>query len=93
MPTARSKNVVPLPVNVLYHANLRAKVLEEVNDSPKARVHRVEWSKIMDGQPVEINPSVGSGYKVMTVGKVDQLYNSQEILHGLQSTCEMLHRV
>ena len=69
MPPARGKKVAPLPVEVLYHANLRAPVLEEVNETPKARVHRVEWSKIMDGQPVEINPSVGSGYKVMTVGE------------------------
>lgn len=86
MPAARSKKVVPLPVDVLYHANLRATVLEEVNDTPKARVHRVEWSKIMDGQPVEINLSVGSGYKVMTVGEVDQSCILQEDLHGLHNT-------
>ena len=29
-------------------------------------VHRAEWTKIMNGDPVEINPSMGSGYKVDT---------------------------
>lgn len=67
MPAAKGKKVAPLPANVLYHANLRAPISEEVNDTPKARVHRVEWNKIMDGQPVEINPSLGSGYKIMAV--------------------------
>lgn len=67
MPAAKSKKAGPLPANVLYHANLRAAVSEEVNDTPKARVHRVEWNKIMNEDPVEINPSIGSGYKVMTV--------------------------
>lgn len=47
-----------------YNANLRADVMTEVNPNPKARVHSVEWRKVMQGDPVEINPSVGSGMKV-----------------------------
>ncbi|GAX73094.1 hypothetical protein CEUSTIGMA_g547.t1 [Chlamydomonas eustigma] len=50
-----------------YNKDLKAPVTMEVNPSPKARVHRVEWKKVMAGDPVEINPSVGSGYRVMTV--------------------------
>ena len=52
---------------VLYNTNLRADIVSEVNDKPKARVHSVEWRKVMNGDPVEINPSVGHGYKIMTV--------------------------
>ncbi|GMH40985.1 hypothetical protein BSKO_08895 [Bryopsis sp. KO-2023] len=51
----------------LYNANLSAPIEEDVNTSPKARVHRVEWRKVMEGDPVEINPSIGQGYRVMTV--------------------------
>ena len=52
---------------VLYNTNLRADVYSEVNEKPKARVHSVEWRKVMEGVPVEINPSVVCGYKIMTV--------------------------
>ena len=50
-----------------YNTDLRAPIEAEVNDKPKARVHAREWQKIMAGDPVEINPSVGYGYKIMTV--------------------------
>lgn len=50
-----------------YNTNLRAPIEECIGETPKARVHRVEWRKVMDGDPVEINPSVGQGYRVMTV--------------------------
>ena len=50
-----------------YNTNLRADMVTEVNEKPKARVHSVEWRKVMSGDPVEINPSVGHGYKIMTV--------------------------
>lgn len=50
-----------------YCQNLRADVEEDVNESPRALVHRAEWNKIMNGDPVEINPSMGSGYKVNTI--------------------------
>lgn len=47
-----------------YNTNLRADIKSSVGDDPKARVHSREWMKIMNGDPVEINPSVGFGYKV-----------------------------
>ena len=52
---------------VQYNTNLRAEIVSEIHENPKARVHRVEWRKIMEGEPVEINPTVGHGYKIMTV--------------------------
>jgi hypothetical protein len=51
----------------MYHESLRADVQTQVSDSPVAKVHRVEWQKVMSGEPVEINPSVGQGYRVMSV--------------------------
>ena len=50
-----------------YNKNLRAEIETDVNEKPRARVHSVEWRKIMMGEPVEINPSIGHGYKIMTV--------------------------
>ena len=50
-----------------YNTNLRAPIYTEVNPTPKARVHSREWQKIMNAEPVEINPSVGYGYKVCLV--------------------------
>ena len=50
-----------------YNTNLRAEIETDVNENPRARVHSVEWRKIMEGEPVEINPSIGHGYKIMTV--------------------------
>ncbi|KAI3434679.1 hypothetical protein D9Q98_002743 [Chlorella vulgaris] len=48
-------------------SNLRAPIVTKVADKPTVRVHSVEWRKIMAGEPVEINPSVGHGYRVMSV--------------------------
>lgn len=48
-------------------ANLRAPVESRVESKPMVKVHAVEWAKVMAGEPVEINPSVGHGYKVMSV--------------------------
>ena len=50
-----------------YADDLKTEVYTEVNADPKASVHATEWRKIMSGDPVEINPSVGSGLKIMTV--------------------------
>lgn len=50
-----------------YNTNLAAPISTEVNNCPKARVHSREWRKIQEGDPVEINPSIGYGYKVMSV--------------------------
>lgn len=47
-----------------YNTDLRADITTHVGGNPKARVHSVEWRKIQAGDPVEINPSVGFGYKV-----------------------------
>ncbi len=51
-----------------YNTDLRADITTHVGGNPKARVHSVEWRKIQAGDPVEINPSVGFGYKVATPG-------------------------
>jgi hypothetical protein len=45
-------------------SNLRADIQTSVDDKPMVKVHAVEWAKVMRGDPVEINPSVGHGYKV-----------------------------
>ena len=50
-----------------YADDLQTDIYTEVNADPKATVHSTEWRKIMRGDPVEINPSVGSGLKIMTV--------------------------
>ena len=50
-----------------YAEDLRAEIYTEVNADPKAFVHSREWAKIMRGDPVEINPSIGNGLKIMTV--------------------------
>lgn len=54
---------------VLYNKNLRADVETDVNERPRALVHSREWAKIMAGDPVEINPAVGFGYKIMSVAE------------------------
>ena len=50
-----------------YNTNLSAPISAAVNGAPKARVHSREWQKIQNGDPVEINPSIGYGYKIMSV--------------------------
>ena len=45
-----------------------------MNADPTAFVHSREWAKIMRGDPVEINPSIGNGLKIMTV---DELKRAQ----------------
>jgi hypothetical protein len=50
-------------------SNLRAEVVVATADAPQVRVHAREWAKIMAGEPVEINPSVGHGFRVMTVAE------------------------
>lgn len=78
MAPSNGKKPAKLPASVLYNANLKAPVYTEVNDSPKARVHQVEWRKIMTGDPVEINPSIGHGYKVMTVDEWSARWKSND---------------
>lgn len=49
-------------------ANLRAPVSTSISESgPSVKVHRAEWVKVLRGDPVEINPSTGHGFRVMTV--------------------------
>lgn len=47
-----------------YNTNLDADMKTVAGENPKARVHSREWVKVLNGDPVEINPSVGFGYKV-----------------------------
>ncbi|CAG9461483.1 unnamed protein product [Pedinophyceae sp. YPF-701] len=58
----------------------QAGIQTEVNDSPKAEVHRTEWKKVMEGLPVEINPSVGDGYKIMSVEEWSKLWKRNDDL-------------
>jgi hypothetical protein len=53
----------------LYADDLNGDVYTETNANPKAKVHATEWRKILNGDPVEINPSLGSGMKIMTVAE------------------------
>ena len=48
-------------------SNLRAEIETSVDSKPMVKVHSREWEKIMQGKPVEINPSIGHGYKIMSV--------------------------
>ena len=48
-------------------ANLRADIETSVDSKPMVKVHAKEWEKIMQGKPVEINPSIGHGFKIMSV--------------------------
>jgi len=50
-----------------YNTNLKVDIETHIGENPKALVHSREWKKIMIGDPVEINPSVGHGFKIMTV--------------------------
>ncbi len=50
-----------------YNADLRAPVSTATGAAPKARVHAVEWARLMDGLPLEINPSTGQGFRCMSV--------------------------
>lgn len=50
-----------------YNTNLRAPVNISIHSAPQAPVHGLEWERVMHGDPVQINPSDGQGYKVMTV--------------------------
>jgi len=49
-----------------YNEDLRAEVETTTQQAPRATVHASEWRKIMNGDPVEINPSIGEGQKIMT---------------------------
>jgi hypothetical protein len=56
----------PLPA---YNEALRGPVVEAVGDAPRAPVHGAEWRKVLAGEPVEINPSVGEGFRVMSAAE------------------------
>lgn len=59
----------------VYCKNLHSEINTIVSEYPTARVHRVEWAKIIAGDPVEINPSIGEGFKVNLFQKVwDSLF-------------------
>ena len=53
-------------------------------------VHRAEWTKIMNGDPVEINPSMGSGYKVDTRNRKNSvgivMGNGRRVTHPFSNT-------
>lgn len=56
-------DAVPSPLQ--YHVALRAPLETAVGAAPRAPAHGAEIARVAAGLPVEINPSVGSGYKVM----------------------------
>eukprot|EP00873_Tetraselmis_striata_P005537 jgi/Tetstr1/425801/TSEL_001584.t1 len=62
-PKAAAKKAAPQG----YIQNLRAPVETRVGAAPNVKVHTVEWNKVLNGEPVEINPSLGNGMKIMTI--------------------------
>ncbi|KAK3266984.1 hypothetical protein CYMTET_24425 [Cymbomonas tetramitiformis] len=52
-----------------YCDNLQSDISTAINENPKAFVHSREWNKIMNGDPVQINPALGQGFKIMTVNE------------------------
>ncbi|KAG2496286.1 hypothetical protein HYH03_005519 [Edaphochlamys debaryana] len=68
-PSASAPSTAAPPVPLRYCDDLRAPLQTHVASEPQAPVHRNEWRKVMAGDPVEINPSIGSGYKVMSVAE------------------------
>lgn len=65
--TATASKEAPVQGAEQYNTNLRAPVSTSVHDSPKAPVHGLEWQRLMRGDPVQINPSDGQGFRVMSV--------------------------
>lgn len=54
-----------------YNTGLRAPVSACVSVGlPKAPVHRSEFAKVLAGEPVEINPSVGAGARGGSRGRI-----------------------
>jgi len=49
-----------------------------VGAAPRAVVHASEWAKVIAGEPVEINPSIGHGFKVMTVDEYTALWKRND---------------
>lgn len=37
-----------------YNEGLKAAIVTDVGSSPRARVHRTEWAKVVAGLPVEV---------------------------------------
>ena len=58
-----SKAKKPVPGGLAYNKNLRAEIETDVNDSPRARVHQVEWRKIMVSAALVSISWVASGHK------------------------------
>ena len=76
--TFLARNMKKAASELKYNTDLRAPITTAVNDKPKARVHSREWQKIMNGDPVEINPSVGYGYKIMSVDEWSARWKQNE---------------
>jgi hypothetical protein len=47
-----------------YCEQLRAEVVEAVLEQPTGKMRRCEWAKLREGDPIQINPSIGTGYRV-----------------------------
>ena len=56
----------------VYCHDLRDDIHTVVAPAPTARVHRIEWDKIMNGDPVEINPSIGEGFRVRSIASFNR---------------------
>ena len=59
-------------------SNLRAPVETQTSERPMVKVHAREWDKVMAGEPVEINPSVGHGYRIMSVDEWSARWKANE---------------
>ena len=75
---------------VSYAENLRSEVKTEITTRPKSKAHRVEYEKILNGDPVEINPSVGSGYKRAHNMHLSALCTQAMVLNCVRSICRIM---
>jgi hypothetical protein len=65
----------PLLVRLAARAALpQAPIFTQVNAHPRMPDHKVEWRRVLAGDPVEVNPSYGNGLKVMTIGEWTALW-------------------
>lgn len=61
-----------------YCSSLQTDLTTHVGAAPRAVVHASEWAKVIAGEPVEINPSIGHGFKVMTVDEYTALWKRND---------------
>ena len=72
-----------------YHESItNGSMIKEIfsQHGPTASVHKAEWERVLAGEPVQINPSVGSGEKVMTIKEYASRWKANHD-HPLLTAC------